>query len=242
ATNSDATPFQLEESANAPWTRMIVGFLARKATSLAWTESAMEAKARMPNSINRLISVLMGAVPIECGWGLRRWLMASASGLATWLHDMDCRTVLVDLAAYARCFTTHSNHTSATYPLRTRHASSCCIPAGTVCVDASRGRASMAALQEGHPAINAQVDPGHKAAGLGSQEQCRAPEFVRASKPTERNGFDHAFLELRAVFRAHAELLQDGGVGGPRTQHVGPDTPCLELDGPGLREGADRCL
>src|SRR5690606_34133959 len=68
ATNSGATPFQLEESANAPWTRMIVGFPERNVASLAWTESAMEAMARMPNSINRLISVFMEVLPIEY-WG-----------------------------------------------------------------------------------------------------------------------------------------------------------------------------
>src|SRR5690606_342394 len=104
------TPFQLEESANAPWTRMIVGFTAGRVAFFAWTESVMKAKARMPHSINRLISVFMGVLPIECGWDLRRWLMTSAKKSATWFHDMKCRKVLVDLAVYALCFTTHSNH------------------------------------------------------------------------------------------------------------------------------------
>src|SRR5690606_14315146 len=154
---------------------------------------------------------------------------------------MDFRTALVDLAVYALCFTTHSNHICHLFATQGL-PSSCGAPAGTTCADASRCRASMARLQEGGPAIDAQVDPGHEAAGIGSQEQCRAPEFVRASKPTERNSFDHALLELRAVLRTHAELLQNGGVGGPRTKHVDPDTPCLELDRPGLSEGANRCL
>ncbi len=42
--------------------------------------------------------------------GFAPLLKASAREQATWLHDMNCRTVLVDLAVYAPCFTTHDNH------------------------------------------------------------------------------------------------------------------------------------
>src|SRR3546814_2989752 len=79
--------------------------------------------------------------------------------------------------------------------------------------------------EQRHAAVDAQIDAGDEAARIRREEKRGARQFFGLADAPERDGARHHVDERRPLRGGDAELLEDGRLGRPGTEHVDPNPP-----------------